>query len=77
MLRTDLVERSVAKAITYRILIMVLDFSAILFFTGRMKVAVGFMIASNLYTTVAYILHERIWARVRWGTEATRTAPIV
>jgi len=28
---------------------------------------------SNLYTTIGYFVHERIWARVGWGTGATAT----
>jgi len=63
--------RSVVKAITYRILIMSLDFVTIYFFTGAVRVAVGFMVASNVYTTVGYLLHERIWARIGWGIAET------
>jgi uncharacterized membrane protein len=59
--------RSVVKAITYRILIMSLDFATIYLFTGKARIAVGFMIASNVYTTVGYFLHERAWARIAWG----------
>ena len=60
-------ERSLVKAFTYRIIVMCLDFTAIYLFTGRMRIALGFMVASNIYTTVTYFIHERIWARVRWG----------
>jgi uncharacterized membrane protein len=56
-----------AKAITYRILVVCLDFLTIYLLTGRIKFAVGFMVASNLYTSVAYVLHERVWASIRWG----------
>ena len=28
-----------------------------------------FMIVSNIYATVGYIFHERVWARIRWGIE--------
>jgi uncharacterized membrane protein len=59
--------RSVAKALTYRLLIMTLDFITIYLFTGTVRVAIGFMIVSNIYTTGAYFIHERIWARIRWG----------
>jgi len=61
-------KRSVVKSITYRFFIMVLDFTAIKFFTGSTKVAGGFVIVSNIYTTVAYFIHERIWLRIKWGT---------
>jgi len=61
--------RSVVKAITYRVVIMILDFVTIYLLTGTVRVAVGFMIASNIYTTVAYWVHERVWAGIRWGIE--------
>jgi uncharacterized membrane protein len=37
--------------------------------TRKTDVALGFMIISNIYTSVGYFLHERIWARIRWGIE--------
>ena len=64
-------KRSLVKALSYRIVIVCLDFLAIYLFTHKVEVALGFMIVSNVYTTVGYFLHERIWARVRWGTEAS------
>jgi uncharacterized membrane protein len=69
MARAVTVRRSVVKAVTYRLLVMTLDFGAIYLFTGELKIAVGFMIASNVYTTLAYVVHERLWARVGWGLE--------
>ena len=62
-------KRSLVKAFTYRIVIIILDFSVIYLLTHRVDVAVGFMIISNIYTTAAYFLHERIWNRIRWGIE--------
>lgn len=67
MHRFDLVRRSVVKAMTYRILIMILDFATIYFFTRTVKIALGFVIVSNLYTTIAYFGHERLWTRIKWG----------
>ena len=67
--RTVSRRRSITKAVTYRLVIMGLDFATIYLFTGGVRVAVGFMIASNIYTTVAYLGHERIWAHVRWGID--------
>jgi uncharacterized membrane protein len=60
-------KRSVVKAITYRGVIVCLDFLVIYLLTGKAKTAAGFMIISNIYTTVGYFLHERAWARIRWG----------
>ena len=69
MARVIGLRRSLVKAVTYRIVVMCLDFLTIYLFTGQIRIALGFMIASNLYTTVAYFAHERLWARVKWGVE--------
>lgn len=68
--QTETRKRSVVKALTYRVVIVCLDFLAIYLFTHKVEVALGFMIVSNVYTTVGYFLHERIWARIGWGEEA-------
>jgi adenylylsulfate kinase len=66
---TETRRRSVVKALTYRVVIVCLDFLAVYLFTHKIEVALGFMIVSNLYTTVGYFLHERLWTRIRWGIE--------
>jgi uncharacterized membrane protein len=60
-------KRSLVKAITYRSVIIVLDFSAIYLPTGKVDVALGFMVISNIYTTAAYFIHERVWNKIEWG----------
>jgi len=67
--RAILFRRSVVKAVTYRVLIMCMDFVTIYLFTGAVRVAVGFMIASNVYTSIAYLAHERVWSRIKWGVD--------
>lgn len=59
--------RSLAKAVTYRVLIILLDFAAIYLLTGRVDAALGFMIVSNIYTSIAYYFHERVWNGIDWG----------
>ena len=54
MTRTVSSRRSVVKAITYRVLIMCLDFVTIYLFTGTTHVAIAFMIVSNVYTSIGY-----------------------
>ncbi len=71
MARVVSAQRPIVKAFTYRMIAMCMDFAAIYPFTGTVRDAIGFMIANNLYTTVAYVIHERIWARVTWGAVAT------
>ena len=63
----ETLRRSVVKTISYRLVILILDFGSIYLFTGKIKIAFGFMIISNIYTTVGYFLHERIWDKVKWG----------
>ena len=60
-------KRSLVKAVTYRVVIIILDFTVIYILTHRVDVALGFMIISNIYTTAAYFIHERIWNRIKWG----------
>jgi uncharacterized membrane protein len=62
-------KRSITKAVTYRLVIICLDFTVVYLLTGKATVAAGFMVVSNIYTTVAYVLHERLWARIKWGIE--------
>ena len=59
--------RSVAKAVSYRVIVVIADFVAVFFFTGRAEIALGFVVVSNIYTTGLYLLHERFWDGVAWG----------
>jgi len=63
-------KRSIVKAMTYRIVIVCLDFIVVYLMTKKVDMAFGFMIVSNIYTTVGYFVHERIWTRIRWGMQA-------
>ena len=60
-------KRSLVKAISYRLIIIALDMTAIYLFTGRLDIALEFMIISNVYTSIAYYFHERIWNKIGWG----------
>ncbi|MGA2934726.1 MAG: DUF2061 domain-containing protein [Methanomicrobiales archaeon] len=59
--------RSVVKAVSYRIIVVAADFAAVYLFTSRVDIALGFVVVSNIYTSVLYLLHERFWDRVAWG----------
>jgi uncharacterized membrane protein len=63
----ETLRRSVVKTVSYRVVILILDFASIYLFTGQIKVALGFMIVSNIYTTPVYFFHERIWDKIKWG----------
>jgi len=59
--------RSIVKSLTYRLTIVVLDVTVIYILTSRLDAALGFALISNIYTTIAYYFHERIWNRIGWG----------
>ncbi len=63
-------KRSIVKAITYRVIIVCLDFLVIYLLTSKVMTAAAFMIVSNIYTTVAYFMNERVWASITWGRES-------
>jgi|WetSurMetagenome_2_1015567.scaffolds.fasta_scaffold39648_2 uncharacterized membrane protein len=62
--------RSLVKTLSYRVIILIMDFSVIYWLTGKTEVALGFTVTSNIYTILAYYLHERIWSRIKWGIKA-------
>ena len=61
------VQRSISKTRGYRLILVILDLVFIYFFSGRIKVAVGFMIVSHIYLIVCYFFYERIWAKINRG----------
>jgi len=66
-MKLETLRRSVIKTISYRVIILILDFSSIYLFTGKLNIALGFMVVSNIYTTVIYFFHERVWDKIQWG----------
>ncbi|MBN9482606.1 MAG: hypothetical protein BGO70_07020 [Bacteroidetes bacterium 43-93] len=64
---TETLSRSIVKTLSYRVVILILDFTSIYLFTGKVKIAFGFMLVSNIYTTIGYFVHERIWDKIKWG----------
>jgi uncharacterized membrane protein len=60
-------KRSIAKAITFRAVVMIADYLIIERLTHRSDIALSVIIFSNLSSTVLYYLHERAWAKTLWG----------
>ncbi len=60
-------KRALAKTLSYRVLILILDFSFIYIITRKVDISAEFTIGSNIYSTLAYYFHERAWDRVKWG----------
>lgn len=65
-------KRSVIKAITFRLIILVADSVVILLVTHRYDVTLAVVLISNFSSTVLYLLHERVWNHVMWGKAVQR-----
>ena len=63
-------KRSFAKAISFRLFIIVADFFIIVLITKRYDIAFGVLLFSNISSTILYFLHERIWNKIHWGRQA-------
>jgi len=60
-------KRSVAKAIVWRIICIVVSIITSFLLIGRWDVAVAIGSIYNVITTILYYFHERIWNLVKWG----------
>lgn len=59
--------RSIVKSVSYRTIIVTADALIILLLTHRYDVALTVVVVSNIYSTLLYFGHERLWDRIRWG----------
>ncbi|OGK16712.1 hypothetical protein A2774_00235 [Candidatus Roizmanbacteria bacterium RIFCSPHIGHO2_01_FULL_39_12c] len=60
-------QRSLFKALSFRFIIVVIDFFVIILFSKRYDLALGLVAFSSFTHTLIYFLHERIWNKVHWG----------
>ncbi|OGG20232.1 hypothetical protein A3D03_03320 [Candidatus Gottesmanbacteria bacterium RIFCSPHIGHO2_02_FULL_40_13] len=63
----ELFHRSIVKAITFRLMILIADGIIIYLITRRYDLTLGVVLFSNISSTIIYIIHERIWNEVHWG----------
>ncbi|MGB3243356.1 MAG: DUF2061 domain-containing protein [Sulfitobacter sp.] len=60
-------KRTLAKAMTWQtmgfVMMVVLGYLT----TGSFTAAGGLAIATFVVGTISYVLHERVWAKIRWG----------
>ncbi|MEK6822833.1 MAG: DUF2061 domain-containing protein [Nanoarchaeota archaeon] len=64
---SDARKRSFVKALTYRVIIIVIDVVVVYALTRRLDIALWFTVVRNTFTIVAYYAHERAWNRIAWG----------
>ncbi|GAB5464364.1 DUF2061 domain-containing protein [Hoeflea alexandrii] len=60
--------RTIAKAITWQALGLAVTGTLAWFHTGNMATALSFALSTAASGLAFFVLHERVWARVRWGT---------
>jgi len=61
------IKRSLVKAITFRMLIIIADTVVIYAITKRVDITTSVVIISNISSTLLYFLHERAWNNIHWG----------
>lgn len=61
------VGRSIVKAITFRLLVLLFDGMIIFALTRRYDVTLGVVLLFNVIHMVVYFGHERLWNSVHWG----------
>lgn len=59
--------RSLIKAITYRLLIVISIFIISYITTGNLVTTATITGITAISGTIIYYLHERVWSLVRWG----------
>lgn len=59
--------RSIAKAISYRIISVTADLVIVFTITHKVEMTLGIVILSNTASTFMYYFHERIWNRFHFG----------
>jgi uncharacterized membrane protein len=60
-------KRSLVKAITFRLLILISDGIIIFAVTHRYDITLSVIIFSNFSSTILYFFHERVWNKIHWG----------
>lgn len=60
-------KRSILKAITYRLIILVADGLIIFTVTRQYDTTLKVIVLSNIGSTILYIIHERLWNNIHWG----------
>lgn len=62
-------QRSLAKAITWRLIAILSTFIIVYSMTKDMSFATSITIVSNVVNFILYYIHERFWLKVKWGRE--------
>lgn len=67
------IPRSVAKVITWRILVTITNFLGGWIASGNPWVGLGVVSFALVVNSILYFFHERIWNKNSWGKEVSVT----
>ena len=59
--------RSLTKAITFRILIIITNGLLVFLLTHRIDLTASVIGFQTLVNTILYVVHERVWNQIHWG----------
>ena len=65
--------RSIVKAISYRIVSIIVDLTLVYLLTRKIELTLGIVILSNTASIFIYYFHERIWNKVHVGRRPTKS----
>lgn len=61
------ISRTLLKAIIFRVLVTLLGFVVAYAVTRDITISLRIFVIHAIAATILYILHEKIWERIRWG----------
>jgi uncharacterized membrane protein len=65
----DLIRRTVAKTVSWRAWVIITTSIVGWLITGDVMKGLSIGVMTSVVNTIAYIIHERIWSRIRWGQQ--------
>ena len=68
----ELHSRSLAKTVTYRILIIISNTAIVYALTRQIEATISITAISTIVSTIIYFFHERAWNHVYWGKKHVR-----
>jgi uncharacterized membrane protein len=69
---TEKIPRSVAKVITWRILVTITNFLGGWLASGNPWVGLGVVSFALVVNSILYFFHERVWNRTDWDRTVTK-----
>ena len=75
MIKTQIIERiprSLAKVITWRILVTITNFLGGWLASGNPWIGLGVVSFALVVNSILYYFHERLWNRVDWGKQVEK-----